>query len=137
MSLQGEEMTLDAFKSNVEDMALEEMSRLTERRDELQSELNSVNESIKGVRTILRTINPKPKRVRSASKTKQQVSPEMRTRFIEWATGHEGDITSRMISDAFGLSRSYGTLVAKQMREEGVLRLSAQSGPTNIYRSEV
>lgn len=137
MSGQGEVQTLDAFKSNVEDMALEELSRLRVRREAVASELTALDGSIRSVRKILGTLNPPTPKQRKARESQTKVGDGVRTRFIEWAAGREGDITTALIASELGVGKSYANMLAKQMREEGILRLSATSGPSNIYRSEV
>ncbi len=136
MTSEGEE-TLGVFKSNVEDMALEELSRLTVRRDTVASELKAIDSTIRSVRAVLGAVQPKqekkPKKKQTGS---TQISAKIKAQFLEWLPKQTGDITAKSIQAAFGVSDSYANMVAKQMRDEGYLRLSATSGSTNIYRAE-
>lgn len=137
--LEGEAQTMAAFKSNVEDLALEELTRLDSLQLDLQAKLAAVQGEIKAVKAILKATSgghaaPKPK-----PKKKQvpfSMSEEREAALIQWLTGNTDEITSKTAATQFPeWSDSYVNMALKELRETGVLRLAATSGSMNIYRS--
>lgn len=131
--------TLSAFKSNVEDLALEELLRLEAQRKELEDALASVVSDIKGLKTVLRAINPpqaKKKKEPSKAGAPFTMSAEREAELREWLTGNEAEITSRTMRARFpSWSGSYCNMALKEFRDTGVLRLAAKTGGQHIYRS--
>jgi hypothetical protein len=136
--LEHEAQTLQAFKSNVEDLALEELSRLETERVAMEEALASVKESIKSVRAVLAAARPPQAKKKAAAKavTPFKFSDERESLIIRWLTGNTDEITSASTRDRFpNWSGSYVNMALKHLREEGVLRLAATSGGANVYRS--
>lgn len=137
--LEAEAQTMGAFKSNVEDLALEELQRLDLLRLDLQAQLDGVLNEIKAVKTILRAAGgptspskPKPKK----KQTPFSMSEERESALIQWLSGNEDEITSKTAAAQFPeWSDSYVNMALKELRDTGVLRLAATSGSMNIYRS--
>jgi hypothetical protein len=139
MSLKEAEGTLSAFKSDVEDLALAELSRLDDLRQALESNLSAVNADIKALKSVLRAINPTPvKKKKEPSKAGIPfvMSADREAEFCAWIAGREDEITSRTMREQFPTwSPSYCNMALKMMRETGILRLSATTGGQHIYRS--
>lgn len=141
MSLQEHEaQALASFKSNVEDLALEELARLEVERDQLVSALSDVNAAIKSVRAVLLATRPRP----SKQQTKKQpskagdsfkMSLDREVAITDWLHGNEDEITSKTVQAQFPeWSGSYVNMALKQLRDDGVLRLAAMAGSMRIYR---
>jgi DUF4097 and DUF4098 domain-containing protein YvlB len=142
--LEAEAQTASAFKSSVEDLALEELSRLDLRQLDLQGRLAVVQDEIKAVKAILKATSssrarPKPKqKKKEASKAGNpfKMSEEREVEWVRWLTGNRAEITSKTAAAQFPeWSESYVNMALKDSREQGVLRLAATSGSMNIYRS--
>lgn len=137
--LEHEAQTLASFKSNIEDLALEELSRLETERVALDEALASVRESIKSVRAVLSAARPpqaKKKKEPSKAGAPFKLSEEREVEVIRWLTGNTDEITSRTARAQFpNWSASYVNMVLKHMREQSLLRLAATSGGMNVYRS--
>jgi hypothetical protein len=137
-----EVQALDAFKSNVEDLALEELARLDAEREKLEKELGQVKDAIKSVRAVLTAARPASPKHLAKPKAKKQVpfsmSEEREGELVRWLTGNTDEITSKTAKVQFpDWSDSYVNMALKELRETGVLRLAATSGSMNIYRSMV
>ncbi len=135
---EGEGKSLGVFKQNVEDMALEELQRLTVRRETVASELKAIDDSIRGIRNVLKAVGPK--QVKPAKKPqgkKTNISPGAYEKAMNFITDNESEITAESMAKAVGLGGSYGNMIVKQLREEGHLRLSATQGSLKVYRSTV
>jgi hypothetical protein len=127
-----------SFKASIEDLALAELETLTKDRETVAAELAEIDDTIKSVRKILGVVTPKVTRAaRKNGGSTTKISARVREDFIAFATGNPDEITAKTIASALGVGDSYGNMVAKQMREEGVLRLAATSGSMKIYRSEI
>jgi small-conductance mechanosensitive channel len=128
-----------SFKSAVEDLALGQLAQLDGRRRHLQEQSNEVQEEIKAVKKILQAIGnakPQPKRVSKKTVDDFHMSVEREAEMIRWLTGNEDEITSRSARVQFpAWADSYVNMALKMLRDTGVIRLSAQSGGKNIYRS--
>lgn len=141
----GDEQTLSAFRSNVEDLALAEVNRLDARRIELTTELDAVLYQLKAVRAVLRASQngnggrPKgSKNRKSQAAAKFTLSPDRAAEIMPWLTGNNEEITSTTLRAKFpSWSGSYCNMVLKHLREENVVRLSGTSGQSNVYRSMV
>jgi ribosomal protein S25 len=134
MSLMG----TGTFKTSVEDLALEELTRLSELREVQESDLANTIAEIKSIKSVLRAVTPQaPKKKKEASKagTPFVMSAERTAEVHQWLTGNENEITSRAMRDKFPWSGSYCNMALKMLRETGVIRLSATVNGTNIYRS--
>lgn len=135
--------TLEEFRSSVEDLALEELQQLDARRTTLEAELADVKDGIRIVKSVLGSARPAPRKVKKTKAkdpTEFAMSEDREKEFLDWLAdvGSETDIASKDIKERFPTwSGSYANMVAKKMREDGVLRLSARHGSSNIYRSMV
>jgi hypothetical protein len=139
MSLKESEGTLNAFKADVEDLALAELSRLDELRQALESNLSAVNGDIKALKAVLRAVNPPQAKKEPSKAGVPFVMSEDREREVyAWLAGREDEITSKTMRAQFPTwSPSYCNMALKMLRETGVLRLSATTGGQHIYRSLV
>lgn len=146
MSLQEQSTQLGQFKTSVEDLALEELSRLQEDERDILASLNRVRAEIKTVRAILMAARPTstkpPKKASNSPKSGGsrpfKMGPEKRAEIIAVITGNDEELTSSRVSQLLPhWSVSYIGFALKELREEGALRLAAQSGGTNIYRSMI
>jgi hypothetical protein len=146
MSIKEQAKALDVFKTSVEDLAVEQLLRLEEERTMVSAALGSLNEQIKQVSSILRSVNGKnpgtKQKAKRERKRKQYASDfamgqERETEMINWLTGNKGnEITIREVQAQFpNWSSSYCNMSLKMLRETGVIRLAATSGATNVYRT--
>lgn len=138
--LEADAQTSQAFKSSVEDLALEELSRLTDEATKLRAAQHNIQEEIKAVKAILRAStgksNPGTKPGTKKKQSPFSMSDERIEAFETWIRTTDGEITSRAVRAAFpNWSDSYCNSALKEFRERGILRLSATSGGMNIYRS--
>lgn len=140
MSMTDEARTA-SFTASVEDLALEELTKLDAQRKTLQGELAEVQDRIKEVKAVLRVIHPaqqKPARKKAGTgKPHPGLSAEFRALASEFLKGNESEITARSFSDEFGWSQSTANRALVDMRELGFLRLVGRSGQKHIYRSMV
>lgn len=141
MTEEAEAQSQSAFKSSVEDLALEELTRLQDERKIIADQLTEVDGAIKTVKAILRaatvggTPGPKPKKQPTSAFS---MSEEREGEIIRWLTGNEDEITSKTVKAKFsGWSDSYCNMALKWLRETGVIRLAATAGSMNIYRSMI
>lgn len=141
MSLLEHAAQLQAFRSNVEDLALAEITILEERQKQLTTELESVLYQLKSVRAVLRASTngsgPKPKAKPKPSQP-FKLTGEREVAVMAFLEGNEDEITSRSFKAQFpAWSTAYCNSVLKHLRDEGTIRLSGTSGQMNIYRSMV
>lgn len=144
--LEVERPSTQSFKSSVEDLALEELARLVDRRDAITRDLEAVKAEIRSVRAVLTAtttsrVKPGPsgkKRKPNGEGKRQRISQERRDLFMGFLEGNENEFTSETLHEAFpNLSRKYCATALATLRSEGVVRLASKSGLVNIYRSMV
>lgn len=136
--LEHEAQTLNAFKSNVEDLALEELTRLEAERVALDEALTSVKDAIKSVRAVLSAARPPQAKKKEPSKAGApfKMSLDREVAITDWLRGNEDEITSKTVQAQFPeWSGSYVNMALKQLRDDGVLRLAAMAGSMRIYRA--
>lgn len=128
---------LEGFKTSVEDLALDELSRLQGELAVLNAALTENRAAMKAVRTILAATRPAS--LKQAKKAKKQssfsISGERYAVVVAWLDGYEGELTAKMLYEHTGWSSSYCNMVMKFLREQGTIRLAATSGSQHIYRS--
>jgi ribosomal protein S25 len=138
--VEAQEQTLQAFKSNVEDLALEELSRLEQERDELQAQLDLVKTTMREVKAVLAAVGdkkqPRKKHV-PGPRTSPRVGEAAKQEVLDWIATKNGDeITANTLRQAFpNKSGSFANIVLKQLREEGLIRQAGQAGSTMIYKA--
>lgn len=130
------------FRSSIEDLALAELTRLTEAKDELEGKLAEINESIRQVRAVLRVTTatkPGPKGARkrpSQSGQAFRLSAERQEEIEQYLANINGaEITATKLNEALPhWSASYCNMALKRLREDGVLRLSAMAGTQKVFK---
>lgn len=131
--------TVQAFKSNVEDLALEELSRLEIDREDLQARLALVTDSIKQVKSVLQATRPKdaPAPRKRNPDRGTMIGPDAKAEVLAWVKGMNGDeITAAKLRAQFpNRSGSFANIALKQLRDEGLIRLAGKSGATYLYRA--
>lgn len=133
-----EAQTVSAFKSSVEDLALDELSRLEADRDDLAARLAVVTTAIKEVRSVLQATRPKPPPAEKKKKgSAPRVSEAGRQEVLDWlATQNGAEVTVAKLEAAFPhRSNSWAGIALNQLRDEGILRLAGNSGSTKIYKA--
>jgi coenzyme F420-reducing hydrogenase beta subunit len=138
--LEAEEQTMSAFKSSVEDLALAELSRLEEEREALNVQLEALKDSIRSVKAVLAAAQPKQEGAKR--KKKERPGPRASERSvleaIDWINGLPvgEEFTAAKMREAFPTkNNSWANVVLKQLRDDGLVRLAGQSGPTMIYKA--
>jgi hypothetical protein len=141
---EAEPEAVSAFKTQVTDLATEQLVKLEAEQQRLATELASVVDQIKSVRAVLRATNysngskPGPKPRGSQAGLKFNLSEERRTELMAWLKDNTDEITSTTVRAKFpNWSGSYCNMALKSLREEGLIRKSAQTGSLVIYRSMV
>ena len=135
-----------SFRASIRDQALDELTRLAEKRDAIVKDLDAVKAEIRSVRAVLSamtTPSAKPgpngkKRRPNGEGKRQRISQDRRDLFMGFLEGNENEFTSETLHEAFPhLSRKYCATALATLRSEGVVRLASKSGLVNIYRSMV
>lgn len=137
-----EAQALQAFQSSVEDLARAELDRLEAERVELEESLKIVRNALRAVKATLAATLPKVKASKNGSKPKKGApfapSGTAEADFRLWLDKQpqKADLTTKMLFDdpTTSWSQSYCNMLMKWGRENGLLRQSAVSGSTRIYR---
>lgn len=135
-----ETATLSPFQQSIAELAEPRIAALSERRDELTGELAEVNAELRSIQKIMATVNPKPvskKKDRTNGHAAKPVSAEKRAAAVEFITGNTEEITSTKMREALKISGTYAATICTQLRDEGLLRLSATQGSLRVYRSTI
>jgi hypothetical protein len=135
MTSMDETGTVQAFRSNVLDLALEELQRLEGDRAVLQSKLDEVHEQTKAVKAVLRAVNPAPlKATKKKASGKGVPSEERLAQVLAVINEHPNeDITVRFLLEHVAMSDSGMNMVAKELRDRGQIRLVGRSGMGGAY----
>jgi Fic family protein len=128
-----------SFVSNVEELALEELTKLDQIRAMLQGELSQVHDEIKAVKSVLKVIHPKQTKLpaKKSGGRVSRLSDENRALATEFLRDNEDEITAASFQAKFGWSQSTANRALVDMRELGFLRLAGRKGTKHIYRSLV
>lgn len=139
MTMMSESQTGSGFTSNIEDLALEELTRLDKNRAHLQGELAAVQDEIKAVKAVLKAIHPaQPKpAAKKSGKGYTRLSDELRAMMTEFLKDNEDDITAPALVAHFNWSQSTANRAISDMRQLGFLRLVGRKGQRIVYRSTV
>ena len=142
--LEHEQQALQAFQSNVAELAGKELDRLEAEREQLEQALTSVRGALRSVKATLTATQPKQPKA-AVKKTRQKrngvegfvPSEEREKEFRTWLgkQPEDRDLTSAMLRASFAnWSNSYHNMMMKWAREVGLLRQSGQAGSTIVYR---
>lgn len=136
-----EQQALQAFQSNVEDLAKAELDRLELHRAQLEESLTIIRSAIKAVKATLAATLPKQSRNGSKPAGKKKAaafvpSPAAESQFRGWLEiqGDDDDLTAKMLDGDSTWSSSYCNQLFKWGRENGLLRQAGQVGSKKLYR---
>lgn len=141
--LEHEQQALQAFQSNVADLAQKELDRLEAEREQLEQALTSVRAALRSVKATLAASLPKQSKNGSGPKAAKKgksfaPSAEGEAEFRKWVAKQpaDRDLTTKILfaDPSTNWSQSYCNYLMKWGRENGLLRQSGMAGVTRLYR---
>ena len=142
--MEAEAQTRSAFKSQIEDLALVEVERLSREEETLASALQSVRSELTAARRVLGAVTPAPpkpeKKDKAAAGKTAHLSNHRREQALAWITNNVSEFNVKDAAAALEWSESQAATALILFREEGLVRLSRMGGSTNstkFYRSMV